>query len=66
MARDTGADAHLEGHVARRDQLTGDIIDARPRVSDDDWVALGCIDDDADYRNAFQRLFSVDITPPPS
>ena len=31
MARDTGADARSEGHVARRAQLTGDIIDARRR-----------------------------------
>ena len=43
-----------------------EIVDARPSVSDDDWVALGLIDDDTEYRAAFQRLFAVDITPPPT
>jgi len=43
-----------------------EIVDARPTITDDDWVALGSIDDDAEYRAAFQRLFTVDITPPPA
>jgi len=43
-----------------------EIVDARPNVSDADWVALGLFDDDAEYRAAFQRLFTVDITPPPT
>ena len=43
-----------------------EIIDARPSVSDDDWVALGRFEDDAAYRDAFRRLFGVDITAPPS
>jgi NAD(P)-dependent dehydrogenase (short-subunit alcohol dehydrogenase family) len=43
-----------------------EIVDARPKVSDADWVALGLFDDDIEYRAAFQRLFTVDITPPPS
>jgi len=43
-----------------------EIVDARPNVSDADWVALGQFDDDAEYRAAFERLFTVDITPPPT
>ena len=43
-----------------------EIVDSRRGISDHDWVALGLIDDDAEYRDAFQRLFSVDITPPPT
>ena len=43
-----------------------EIVTARPDVSDADWVALGLYDDDAKYRAEFQRLFAVDITPPPT
>jgi len=41
-----------------------EIVAARPHVSDDDWIALGRFDDDADYQAAFERLFGVDIAPP--
>lgn len=41
-----------------------EIVDARPAVSDDDWLALGRLEDDTEYQAAFQRLFGVDITPP--
>jgi NAD(P)-dependent dehydrogenase (short-subunit alcohol dehydrogenase family) len=43
-----------------------EIVDSRPSVSDHDWLSLGGIDDDTEYRAAFQRLFAVDITPPPT
>jgi NAD(P)-dependent dehydrogenase (short-subunit alcohol dehydrogenase family) len=43
-----------------------EIVDARPAVSDHDWLALGGIDDDDEYRAAFHHLFAVDITPPPT
>jgi len=43
-----------------------EIVEARPNVADHEWVALGLHDDDAEYRAAFQRLFTVDITPPPT
>jgi NAD(P)-dependent dehydrogenase (short-subunit alcohol dehydrogenase family) len=35
----------------------------RPRVSDEDWVALGGIDDDDEYEVRFQELFGLDIRP---
>lgn len=41
-----------------------EIVDARRSVSDEDWVALGAIDDDDAYHGRFQKLFGVDITPP--
>jgi NAD(P)-dependent dehydrogenase (short-subunit alcohol dehydrogenase family) len=41
-----------------------EITDARPHVSDEELVALGR-GDDSEYRASFQRLFGLDITPPP-
>jgi NAD(P)-dependent dehydrogenase (short-subunit alcohol dehydrogenase family) len=41
-----------------------EITTARASVSDDDWLSLGR-GDDAEYRATFQRLFGLDITPPP-
>ena len=41
-----------------------EIVGARQRVSDEDWVQLGAITDDADYVARFQELFGVDIRPP--
>jgi NAD(P)-dependent dehydrogenase (short-subunit alcohol dehydrogenase family) len=32
------------------------------RVDDADWVALGAIEDDADYNARFSEIFGVDIT----
>jgi NAD(P)-dependent dehydrogenase (short-subunit alcohol dehydrogenase family) len=40
-----------------------EVANARPSVSDEDWLALGRGDDN-EYRAAFQRLFGLDITPP--
>jgi NAD(P)-dependent dehydrogenase (short-subunit alcohol dehydrogenase family) len=40
-----------------------EIIAARQRVSDEDWVQLGAIDDDAEYNKRFEELFGVDIRP---
>jgi hypothetical protein len=33
----------------------------RPKVSDEDWVAMGAIDDDAAYAARFEELFGLDI-----
>ncbi len=35
----------------------------KPKVSDEDWVALGAIEDDAEYAARFGELFGVDIAP---
>ncbi len=34
----------------------------RPNVSDEDWVAMGAIADDAEYAQRFQELFGLDIS----
>jgi NAD(P)-dependent dehydrogenase (short-subunit alcohol dehydrogenase family) len=34
----------------------------RPRISDEDWVALGAIEDDAEYAARFSELFDLDIS----
>lgn len=34
----------------------------RPKISDEDWVALGAIADDAEYQAKFSELFGLDIT----
>lgn len=39
-----------------------ELLGRRPQVSDSDWVALGAIEDDADYIEEFERLFGVDIS----
>ena len=38
---------------------------AKPQVSDEDWVALGAIEDDDAYAARFGELFGLDITGPP-
>ena len=38
-------------------------IDGRERMSDDDWVGLGAIEDDAEYYRRFGELFGLDISP---
>jgi NAD(P)-dependent dehydrogenase (short-subunit alcohol dehydrogenase family) len=39
------------------------LIDGRAAISDDDWIALGAIEDDDAYYARFQELFDLDITP---
>jgi|SoiMethySBSTD1v2_1073268.scaffolds.fasta_scaffold218295_2 NAD(P)-dependent dehydrogenase (short-subunit alcohol dehydrogenase family) len=39
-----------------------EILARRPRMSDEDWVALGTIDDDDTYYRAFSDAFGIDIT----
>lgn len=36
-------------------------IEGRRRMTDDDWVALGAIEDDAEYYERFRHLFGTDI-----
>ncbi len=40
-----------------------ELIDGRARISDDDWVGLGAIDDDQAYFERFYELFGLDIAP---
>jgi NAD(P)-dependent dehydrogenase (short-subunit alcohol dehydrogenase family) len=40
-----------------------EFIAAREAMSDEDWVALGAYDDDADYYAAFKSEFGLDIAP---
>ena len=39
-----------------------ELVEGRRRMSDEHWVALGAIEDDADYAAAFQAAFGLDIT----
>jgi hypothetical protein len=39
-----------------------EILTRRPAISDEEWVALGTIDDDAAYYRAFSDTFGIDIT----
>lgn len=41
------------------------LISGRAKMSDEDWVALGAITNDARYYAEFQRHFGVDIAPKP-
>jgi NAD(P)-dependent dehydrogenase (short-subunit alcohol dehydrogenase family) len=40
-----------------------EVIAGRERMSDEEWVALGAHEDDADYYADFERHFGVDIAP---
>jgi NAD(P)-dependent dehydrogenase (short-subunit alcohol dehydrogenase family) len=40
-----------------------ELASRRPSVSDEDWVALGAIDDDAEYEARFEEIFGLDIRP---
>jgi len=40
-----------------------ELLEGRTRTSDDEWVALGALPDDADYYAEFERLFGVRIAP---
>ena len=39
-----------------------EIVDGRAAMSDEEWVALGAIDDDAEYVAEFQRYFGLDLS----
>lgn len=39
------------------------MIAGRAAMTDDQWIALGAIEDDSAYYNAFERYFGVDIRP---
>lgn len=39
-----------------------EIIARRPRISDEEWIALGAIDDDDTYYRAFSDTFGIDVT----
>ena len=41
-----------------------EIVEGRTAMTDEEWVALGAIEDDAEYEKAFTAAFGVDITPP--
>jgi len=40
-----------------------EILARRPSLTDERWVALGAIADDADYYRAFSEAFGIDISP---
>jgi len=39
-----------------------ELINGRERMSDEEWVALGSLDEDAEYYAAFQSAFGLDIS----
>ena len=41
-----------------------EIIGGRSAMTDEEWVELGSIDDDAAYRERFKELFGLDLTTP--
>jgi NAD(P)-dependent dehydrogenase (short-subunit alcohol dehydrogenase family) len=41
-----------------------EIVSGRRQISDEQWVALGAIEDDDEYYRVFSDIFGVDITPP--
>jgi len=40
-----------------------ELVERRAAIDDDDWVALGALQDDSDYYRRFAELFDLDITP---
>jgi NAD(P)-dependent dehydrogenase (short-subunit alcohol dehydrogenase family) len=40
-----------------------ELLGRRPEVSDQQWVALGAAEDDAEYYRTFGELFGIDIAP---
>ena len=40
-----------------------ELVEGRAALGDDDWVALGAIDDDAEYYDRFAEYFGLDISP---
>ncbi len=39
-----------------------ELTENRPKISDEDWVALGAIEDDNEYLARFTELFKLDVT----
>ncbi len=39
-----------------------EMADLHDRISDDDWIALGAIENDAEYAQRFDEIFAIDIT----
>ena len=39
------------------------LVERRAAMDDDDWVALGALQDDSDYYRRFEELFDLDISP---
>ena len=40
-----------------------ELVEGRAALDDDEWVALGAIDDDAEYYDRFAEHFGLDISP---
>jgi hypothetical protein len=40
-----------------------ELVERRAAMDDDDWVALGALQDDSDYYHRFEELFDLDISP---
>ncbi len=40
-----------------------ELIDGRAAMSDQDWVALGALTDDAEYYDRFEQHFGLNIKP---
>ena len=40
-----------------------ELVEGRAALDDADWVALGAIDDDAEYYARFDEHFGLDISP---
>ena len=40
-----------------------ELVEGRAAMDDADWVALGAIEDDAEYYRRFRELFGLDISP---
>lgn len=40
-----------------------ELVDRKPGVSDEDWIAMGALEDDAEYAARFHDLFGLDIAP---
>ena len=39
-----------------------ELIEHKPNVSDEDWIAMGAIESDADYIARFKQLFDLDLS----
>ena len=40
-----------------------ELIAGRAAMSDEDWVALGALEDDVEYVDRFNELFGLDLSP---